>query len=260
MKNKITSYFYEGENKNVVSLKHEETVSFLIHDDSNILLDINEFNENNNVSFIIGNNSKLTLRLLVVNNLDDLNIKVNVPRGSKFDMIVADFSDKVGKFNTLVSLEGEDSEASIHLATLSKEGNKKKFNLSFDHKVGKTKSLIDCYGVSKDSSLIKIDGISHIYENANKADAAQKVRVILFDKESEAIANPILKIDCNDIKAQHACAIGSLREEHLYYLLSRGIEINEARSLITLGYLLPIAQYFEEKDGEKIKEIIGGAF
>ena len=93
MKNKITSYFYEGENKNVVSLKHEETVSFLIHDDSNILLDINEFNENNNVSFIIGNNSKLTLRLLVVNNLDDLNIKVNVPRGSKFDMIVADFSD-----------------------------------------------------------------------------------------------------------------------------------------------------------------------
>lgn len=260
MANSITSYFYEGEMKNSVSLKNEDTVSFLVHDDSNIILDIDSFDKNNKVSVVVGNNSIVKIRLLISESLDSFEINANVPRGSSFELIIADFSNEIGLFKSLINLEGENSESSIHLATLSNKNNKKKFNLSFDHKVGKTKSLIDCHGVSKDSSLIKIDGISHIYENANKADANQKVRVILFDKESEAIANPILKIDCNDIKAQHACAIGSLREEHLYYLLSRGIEINEARSLITLGYLLPIAKYFDEKESEKIKEIIGGVF
>lgn len=260
MANSITSYFYEGVNKNTVSLKNEDAVSFLIHDNSNIVLDIDSFNKDNKISIVVGNNSFMKLRLLVLENINSLEINVNVPRGSNFDLIIADFSDEISSFKSLVNLEGENSESSVHLATLSSKNNKKKFTVSFNHKVGKTKSLIDCYGVSKDSSLIIIDGISHIYENAIKADATQKARVILFDKESEAIANPILKIDCNDIKAQHACAIGSLREEHLYYLLSRGIEINEARSLITLGYLLPIAQYFDEKESDKIKEIIGGVF
>lgn len=260
MANSITSYFYEGETKNTVSLKKEDAVSFLIHDNSNVTLDIDSFNKDNKVSVVVGNNSSIKLRLLILGDINSFEINVNVPRGSNFELVIADFSKEIGSFKSLVNLDGENSGAAIHLATLSNDNNKKKFNLSFDHKVGKTKSLIDCYGVSKDSSLIKIDGISHIYENANKADATQKVRVILFDKESEAIADPILKIDCNDIKAQHACAIGSLREEHLYYLLSRGIEINEARSLITLGYLLPIATYFDEKESEKIKEIIGGVF
>ncbi len=260
MLNKVTNYFYEGLSEATVSLKFEDAVTFLVQDNSNVTLDISEFNKNNEVVIVLGQNSIFNLRLLVLDNLKDFNVKVNVPRGSKFDLVIADFSKDVETFNALVNLEGESAESNIHLAALSKENEKKKYSLSFDHKVGKTKSLIDAYGVSKDSSLFKIDGISHVYPNASKSDATQKARVILFDKESEAIANPILKIDNNDIKAQHACAIGSLKEEHLYYLLSRGIELKEARNLITLGYLLPISKYFNEKDEEKIKEIIGGNF
>ena len=157
MANSITSYFYEGVNKNTVSLKNEDAVSFLIHDNSNIVLDIDSFNKDNKISIVVGNNSFMKLRLLVLENINSLEINVNVPRGSNFDLIIADFSDEISSFKSLVNLEGENSESSVHLATLSSKNNKKKFTVSFNHKVGKTKSLIDCYGVSKDSSLIKIE-------------------------------------------------------------------------------------------------------
>ena len=107
-----------------------------------------------------------------------------------------------------------------------------------------------------DTSELNVNGISHIEKGANKSNANQSVKVILFDKESKAKASPTLKIDCEDIKASHGCAIGSLNEEHLYYLLSRGLSEIEARKLITYGYLLPISLNYDEEIRKIIEETI----
>ena len=82
------------------------------------------------------------------------------------------------------------------------------------------------------------------------------MKVILFDKESKAKASPTLKIDCDDIVANHACAIGSLNEDHVFYLKTRGLSEDEARRLITLGYLTPIENYFDESRKELIESYI----
>ena len=111
-----------------------------------------------------------------------------------------------------------------------------------------------------DDSFIKINGVSHIKENAIKSEAHQKVKCLLFDEKSRAIANPILKIDCDDIIASHACAIGSLNNDHIFYLLSRGLSLEEARRLIIMGYLLPIKDYFDEEDKNKIVNYVEGDF
>lgn len=260
MENKITSYFLEGQKESSFSLKTEKDVLFLVQDNSEIVLNINEFNCENKISFKVGNNSKIKLNLAIFDAINSLEINADVSRGSTFDTIVADFSKNSSSFKEFVNLMEEDASSLIKLATLSQDKDYKKYDISFDHLKGKTKSSLECYGVSKDSSTIKIDGTSHIYKDAVKANASQNVRVILFDDESQAIGNPILKIDCNDIIAKHGCAIGSLREEHLYYLLSRGIEEKEARNLLTLGYLLPITKEFNEENANKLNEVIGGSF
>lgn len=72
------------------------------------------------------------------------------------------------------------------------------------------------YSVNTDISKLKVEGISHIEKGAIKSKASQKIKAILFDQTSSALANPILKIDCDDIEASHACAIGSLNDDHLF--------------------------------------------
>ena len=69
---------------------------------------------------------------------------------------------------------------------------------------------------------------------------------------------PILKIDCDDIEASHACSIGNLNENHIFYLMSRGISEDEARKLIVEGYLNPISSYFDEQNASEISEKIKG--
>ena len=52
---------------------------------------------------------------------------------------------------------------------------------------------------------------------------------MVFDNECVAIAKPILKIDENDIEANHAAVVGKINDEHLFYLTSRGISETEAK-------------------------------
>ena len=69
--------------------------------------------------------------------------------------------------------------------------------------------------------------------------------------------SPILCIDENDVQASHAAVVGQINEDHLFYLVSRGIKEKDAKKLITLGYLMPILDHFkDEATSEIIKKNI----
>ena len=80
---------------------------------------------------------------------------------------------------------------------------------------------------------------------------------MVFDKLSNGIAKPILKIDENDIEASHAAVVGKINDEHLFYLTSRGLTESAAKELITFGYLKPIMNGFvDEEIREDISSLI----
>ena len=58
--------------------------------------------------------------------------------------------------------------------------------------------------------------------------------------DSRLDANPLLLIDEYDVEASHGAAIGKIDEEQLYYLMSRGLTLKVAESLIISGFLSPV--------------------
>ncbi|HBF67879.1 MAG TPA: hypothetical protein DDW20_00960 [Firmicutes bacterium] len=99
-------------------------------------------------------------------------------------------------------------------------------------------------------------GINHIKTGAKKSVTSQNAKIIVFDRNAVGIASPILKIDENDVKASHAAIVGQLNSDHMFYLMSRGLSKEDARQLITLGYLEPISKLFNAENKEKIKKAI----
>ena len=82
---------------------------------------------------------------------------------------------------------------------------------------------------------------------------------MVFDRLSNAVAKPILKIDENDIEASHAAVVGKINDDHLFYLTSRGISEKEAKELITFGYLKPILVGFNDQEViDEINKLIEG--
>lgn len=240
--------------------KYNQSATFEVLKNIKVDLLLIGFNKNTSLSFNISDNSFCQVKFLIENEEKTINLQGNLNENSTFNLYFADYCKENTTVKSNINLLKNNSNTNVYFTSLAKGTNLKNYDISFNHEVGYTTSNFEGYGVAMDDSFIKINGVSHIKENAIKSEAHQKVKCLLFDEKSRAIANPILKIDCDDIIASHACAIGSLNNDHIFYLLSRGLSLEEAHRLIIMGYLLPIKDYFDEEDKNKIVNYVEGDF
>ncbi len=208
------------------------------------------------LNLFLQKNSVCNLRIFYENAKNDLVLHANLVENATLNIYFADFSSGDSTLSSNVILLGDEAKSTFKFSSLVTKNDTKKYSISFSHIGEKTESNLEGYSVNCDTSKLKVEGISHIEKDSIKSKASQKIKAILFDETSSAIANPILKIDCDDIEASHACAIGSLNDEHLFYLLSRGIALEDAKKLITFGYLNPIVNYFDGKTKEELEALI----
>ena len=161
------------------------------------------------------------------------------------DIRVIDVASNESKNKYVIDLEDEDSSVNITVASISKLNSKKDYDIYTRNNKPYTESKVE------DSSYLKYDIKSFIKNGARKAIVNQASKILLFDKNSMGINNPILEIEENDVKANHGSSIGMIDEETLFYLTSRGIKEEDARRLVSLG---KINYIIEEIKDEKIKQ------
>ncbi len=221
---------------------------------------INDYSSKNHIIFHVNQSSCVNLHLISTKKETDFEILGDVKYDGIFNIYFADFSNENTNLKSNIILFGENANSEFKFSSIATKGIKKFYDIGFDHLGRKSNSNFEGYGVALQDGEINAKGISHIEKNSIKSYANQMVKVILFDKQSKAKASPVLKIDCDDIIANHACAIGSLNEDHVFYLKSRGLSEEEARRLITLGYLIPIENYFDESRKKVIESYIKESF
>jgi Fe-S cluster assembly protein SufD len=82
-----------------------------------------------------------------------------------------------------------------------------------------------------------------IGREATATDSYEQNRNLVLSDGTRADSIPNLEIETGDIAgAGHASATGRFDDEHLFYLRSRGIDEQEARRLVVLGFLIDVVQ------------------
>ncbi|HYO76737.1 MAG TPA: SufD family Fe-S cluster assembly protein, partial [Thermoanaerobaculia bacterium] len=76
---------------------------------------------------------------------------------------------------------------------------------------------------------------------AVKTVSKQTNRNLLLSETAIVDSKPNLEIHNNDVKCNHGSTIGQIDEEALFYLRSRGVGENEARSLLIFAFASEIA-------------------
>ncbi|MDY0100933.1 MAG: SufD family Fe-S cluster assembly protein [Bacilli bacterium] len=211
-----------------------------------LLLNLEE--ETSSLHILLNKNSYLNLGLLNFQKGQKNKIEIDVLESSELELALADFSLGSTSLELKINLKEKGARASLKLATLSRHKDEKKFNIFFNHLAPKTYAEMDNYGVARHESKLIFSGANEIINGAIKSKTSQKAKIIVFDPLASGKANPYLNIYENDVMASHAAVVGKLSEDHLFYLMSRGLNIEEAKKLITYGYLMPIAQYFKDVD------------
>lgn len=203
---------------------------------------------------------KLSLRLACLDGFRSADIHVKVQKDGVFDGAFADFSRGSGTFKLVIELLEEGASATWHFAGTSHEEDRKNIDASVEHLARNTSADIAQYGIALDQSRLTFIGTSHIHQGQKGSATAQKEKIIVFDKGAVGKCSPILRIDENDVSASHSAIVGKLSDEHLFYMLSRGIDLDSAKRLLTLGYLKPVLEYYEGELLQRLTDRIEGGF
>lgn len=241
----------------VLDFDKENNIVFIVPERSSILISLLNLHEDSILELTIKENSNIHLSSILEKSLKNAKINVKVHQNSQISTFFADFSSDKSKVKICFELLEEGASLHWHLASLASKDNNKEFEVCALHKARSTFASTENYGVCKDNGRLVFSGVSSIDNGASDSKTYQNAKIMVFDKESIALAKPILKIDENDIEASHAAVVGEINEEHLFYLTSRGLTEATAKQLITYGYLKPIARGFKyEEDRERIFKYI----
>ena len=88
---------------------------------------------------------------------------------------------------------------------------------------------------------VSFNGKIYVHPDAQKTDAKQSNRVLLLSDDAVIDTKPQLEIYADDVKCTHGATVGQIDETAMYYLRSRGISEDLARSLLVYAFANEIA-------------------
>lgn len=127
----------------------------------------------------------------------------------------------------------------------------KDIKLNYINKEAHTDVMIDNSCICMNDSSLILECIGKIEKGAKVSKNLQASRCLTIDNPKKALVKPVLLIDENDVEASHSLSSGTIDQDVLYYLNSRGISYHDAMILFIHSYLMPqdnLLEGFENKE------------
>ena len=156
------------------------------------------------------------------------------------------------------NLNGEYSSAFVNGIFSIKDNQQHEIRTTINHLVENTKSYQLIKSVLGKNSKAAYQGKIFVDQKAQKTDGYQLSRAILLDETSEFNAKPELEIYADDVKCSHGSASGSLDENSIFYLMSRGLNYQQSKELLINGFILEVIENITDIEiKDLIKKMIG---
>ena len=117
--------------------------------------------------------------------------------------------------------------------------------INIDHTKPNSSSNLYYKGILSGRSRAVFGGTVFVREGAIKTDALQSDKNLLLSPDAEVDSKPALFIWADDVKCGHGATAGNVSEETVYYMRSRGIDLESASRLLIFGFASEIIDTVE---------------
>ncbi|MBS0622130.1 MAG: Fe-S cluster assembly protein SufD [Verrucomicrobia bacterium] len=169
-------------------------------------------------------------------------LRVTVSKGGYFKALHLTDGSACVRRDVHVQLLGEGAETSLLGAYELKGVAQAHHHICVEHVAPHCRSMQLFKGVLHEASRSSFEGKIYVHPEAQKTDAYQMNKNLLFSDRAIACSKPNLEILADDVKASHGSTTGQLAEEELFYLRSRGLDEAQARSLLIEAFLKEVTE------------------
>ena len=182
-----------------------------------------------------------------------------VDKDGTFKSIVVTIGGDVVRLLPTVDFSAPGASAELLGVYFATDGQFFEHRMFVDHKVPQAKSRVNYKGAlaGKDAHTVWVGDV-FIRANAEGTDTYELNRNLLLSDGARADSVPNLEIETGEIEgAGHASTTGRFDDEHLFYLMSRGISRADARRLVVRGFFNEIiAEIGDEEIQNRLMERI----
>jgi Fe-S cluster assembly protein SufD len=162
--------------------------------------------------------------------------QVRQHRSSRFSSHFVSLGGNLVRNEIGVFLDGEGCETTLNGLYMASETQHVDNRTTIDHAKPHCVSHELYKGILDGKAHGVFNGKIYVHQDAQKTDAKQTNQTLLLSDDAVINTKPQLEIFADDVKCTHGATVGQLDDNAIFYLRSRGIDAEAARSLLTFAF------------------------
>ncbi len=150
---------------------------------------------------------------------------------------------------------GGGAMADVTGLNLVSDGQHSDITMDAQHAVPNTSSKPLFKSIARGRSKAVVQGRLVVARDAQKTDSKLMSQGLMLSDEAEILSKPELEIYADDVVCGHGSTCGQLDEDHMFYLVSRGIPKAEAETMLVRAFLAELVDPIED---EALNEALTG--
>jgi len=161
----------------------------------------------------------------------------NVGERASYQLRTVTAGGQSSRSTIFIKLAGRASRCELTAAAVATGTQTQDMFAEIEH-VGAGSTTREIYrGIATERGKLAFNGKMIVRAGAHDADSDQSLKSLLTGSGAEAAARPQLEIYTDKVRARHGATTGKLDEQMLFYLLSRGIDRQQAQTLLQWAFI-----------------------
>ncbi|WP_295641967.1 Fe-S cluster assembly protein SufB [uncultured Corynebacterium sp.] len=162
--------------------------------------------------------------------------------GATMEWVDGNIGSKVTMKYPAVWMTGPHAKGEVLSVAFAGEGQFQDTGAKMKHLAPYTSSNIVSKSVARSGGRAAYRGLVEVHANAHHCASNVECDALLVDSISRSDTYPYNDIRNDHVTLGHEATVSQVSEDQLFYLMSRGIEEEEAMAMIVRGFVEPIAK------------------
>jgi len=161
---------------------------------------------------------------------------------AKVEWVDGNLGSKLTMKYPAIYLLGERAHGEVLSIAFAGEDQHQDAGAKIIHAAKNTTSMIISKSICKNGGRTSYRGLIKVYPKATGVKSSVKCDALLLDDKSRSDTYPTMEIDEKDVNIEHEATVSKVGEEQLFYLMSRGLNQDEATAMIVNGFFEPFTK------------------
>jgi Fe-S cluster assembly protein SufB len=136
-----------------------------------------------------------------------------------------------------VVLAGEGARGEILSVAFAGKGQHQDTGAKVIHAASNTSSTVTSKSISKDGGRSSYRGLAKVHKGAINCKVSVQCDALILDSDSRSDTYPTMEIDEEKVRIEHEARVSKIGDEQIFYLMSRGLNEQAARTLVVNGFI-----------------------